>query len=104
MRVLRCPHLLSVVSDLRAPGAIRDAFFEGEGGPEYGEFVLRRNGIPIKGGLCSIWLHGYYGKGDEDFARTKCRSEEEFNELTLKHFGITSPPHRTRTSSQPTTW
>jgi hypothetical protein len=80
---------------------ILDAFFEGADGPIYGEFLLRQNGVSVKGGFCGIWPYGNIGEHSD--RAVKCRSEEEFNELTQKHFGTTLPSHRTSKRSQPAT-
>ncbi len=81
---------------------IRDVFFEGDGGPVYGKCVFGRNGRIIKGARCSVSTVGSIEEKGLEFLDTKCRSEEEFNEMARTYLGITPPPHRTRTSSQPT--
>jgi len=57
---------------------IEDAAFEGEGGPHYGTFSKDEDHES-----CGIYPVGR--------PPVKCRSEEEFNELALKYFGIVQP-------------
>jgi S1-C subfamily serine protease len=57
---------------------IYDASVEGDGSPEYGKFHQEEDGES-----CGIQPSGR--------AKINCRSEEEFNELALKYFGITQP-------------
>jgi hypothetical protein len=57
---------------------INDAFFEGDGGPSYGSFSQDETNES-----CHI--------DPTAQSKIRCRSEEEFNELALKYFGITQP-------------
>ena len=61
---------------------IYDASFEGDGGPTYGEFDQTEDKES-----CSIQPTGR--------PNIRCRSEEEFNELALKYFGVTQPTSTT---------
>ena len=72
---------------------IYDALFEGEGGPVYGILDLQPIGVTVMGGWCHIWPLGYI-YGTQVQRDIRCRSEEEFNELALKYFGITPPVER----------
>jgi hypothetical protein len=69
---------------------IYDAFFEGEGGPAYGEFHFHEEGTTSPDGGCHIYPRGHTYETRE-LPDLKCRSEEEFNDLALKYFGTVVP-------------
>jgi hypothetical protein len=61
--------------------SIYDAYSEGDGGPSYGKFS--QNIESKNSESCDIQPSGR--------SNIKCRSEEEFNDLAMKYFGVTHP-------------
>jgi S1-C subfamily serine protease len=76
---------------------IKDAFIDGDGSPSYGEFFFHQEGIEVPGGECRI-----YPQGSQSSQNIGCRSEEEFNDLATKYFGIPHPAKPTTPSNSPT--
>lgn len=76
---------------------IHDAFFEGYGGPTYGSFVFHEDGVQVAGGECNIYPQG----SATQLPAIKCRSEEEFNDLALKYFGIVRTAAPTISANMP---
>jgi hypothetical protein len=62
---------------------IYDASSEGDDPPIYGSYYQRENQID-----CRISPRGLISKLSNDPFEIKCRSKEEFDDLALKHFGI----------------
>jgi hypothetical protein len=80
--------------------AIHDAFIDGDASPIYGEFFFHQDGTVVPGGECKIYPQG--GTLDNSFLPLiRCRSEEEFNDLALKYFGIAQPAKPTIPANTP---
>jgi hypothetical protein len=79
---------------------IRDALIDGNESPLYGEFLFHEDGVRWLGGECEIYLQG--GTPDNSYhPKIKCRSEEEFNDLAQRYFGIARPPNTTIAVNSP---